>query len=70
MHHDHAQKFRSHFQVMIGLERSISARPHMVQHEDRSDACEDRPQQVMSAAEIQGIQSGPNDGVAELLHLK
>jgi hypothetical protein len=56
--------------VMIGLELSISARPHMVQHEDRSDACEDRPQQVMSAAEIQGIQSGPNDGIAELLHLK
>jgi hypothetical protein len=42
----------------------------MVQHEDRSDACQDWPQQVMSATEIQGIQSGPNDGVAELLHLK
>ena len=64
----HAQKFGSDFQVMIGLERAVPARPHTVQHEDRSDACEDRPQQVMSAAEIQGIQSGADDGVAELLH--
>lgn len=69
MGQDHAQKFRSHFQVMIGLEQAVSARPHMVQHEDRSDPCEDRPQQVMGAAEVQDIQSGPDDGVAELLHL-
>jgi hypothetical protein len=40
----------------------------MVQHEDRSDACEDRPQQVMSAAEIQGFQSGADNGVTELFH--
>jgi hypothetical protein len=64
----HAQKFGSHFQVMIGLERIVSARPHVVQHEDRSDAREHWSQQMMSAAEIQRLQPGANDGVAELLH--
>ena len=56
------------FEVMIGLERGVAARADMVQHENGADACEDRPQQMMRAGEIQRFQPGADDGVAELLH--
>jgi hypothetical protein len=42
----------------------------VVQHENRADAGEDRPQQQVRAGEIQRSQSGTNDVVAELLHLE
>jgi hypothetical protein len=39
-----------------------------MQHEDGSGACENRPQQVVSAAEIKHVQAGANDVVAKLPH--
>jgi hypothetical protein len=39
-----------------------------MQHENGADAGENRPQQMMRAGKIQCLQSGPDDGVAKLLH--
>ena len=55
-------------EMMVGLEFGVAARADMVQHENGADACEDRPQQIMRAGEIQRFQSGADDVVAELLH--
>ena len=55
-------------EMTVGLERAVAARAHVVQHENGADACEDRPQQMMRAGEIQRFQPGADDGVAELLH--
>src|ERR1700726_4246806 len=65
-----AREFRLDLQVTIGLELGVSARADMVQHENRADAREDRPQQIMRPAEVKRSQSGPDDVVAKLLHSK
>jgi hypothetical protein len=56
--------------VTIGLKRGVAARPDMVQHENSADACEDWSQQVMHPGPGKRFQSGPDNGVAELLHHK
>ena len=63
-----AQKVRRDFEMMIGLKRAVAARTNVVQHENAADARENRPQQVMRAGEIQCLQPGADDVVAELLH--
>ena len=59
---------RCHLEMAVRLEIVGTARPHMVQHEHRADAGQDRPQQDMRAGEIKRSQSGADNGVAKLLH--
>ena len=54
--------------MTVGLELSIAGWPHMVQHENGADACEDWSQQNMRAGKIKRTQAGADDVVAELLH--
>jgi hypothetical protein len=63
-----AQELRRHFQMTIGLERGVTARADMMQHENSADAGKDRPQQIMCAGKIKHFQSGADDVVAKLLH--
>ena len=68
MRQHRAQEFGRDFEMMIGLELGVAARPDMVQHEDGADARENRPQQMMRAGEIERFQSGADNVVAKLLH--
>ena len=63
-----AQEFRLNLQVVVRLKLAFAAWAHMVQHENGADACEDWSQQEMRAGEVQRLQSGANNGVAEQFH--
>jgi len=54
--------------MTIGLERGVTPRPDMVQHENGADAGEQRPQQVMRPGQIERAEAGADDVVAEFLH--
>ena len=68
MRQHRAQEFRLDLEMTVGLELGVARRAHMVQHENGADACEDRPQQMMRAGEVERFQSGADNGVAELFH--
>ena len=63
-----AQKLRFDLEMMVGLEFRVTAGPHMVQHENSADACEDWSQQIMRTGEVKRLQSGTDNGVAEHFH--
>ena len=65
-----AQEVGRDLQMPVRLERAVALRPHMVQHEDRADAGEDRAQQDMRPGEVKRFQSGADNGVAKLLHFQ
>src|SRR4051812_13165645 len=54
--------------MTIGLEFSLTAGPHVMQHENSADTRENRPQQMVRAAEVKGFKPGADDVVAKLLH--
>ncbi len=64
-----AQELRHHFEMAVGLELRVTLRTDLMKREDRADAGEDRPQQMMRPGEIQRAQSGADDVAAKkLLH--
>jgi hypothetical protein len=56
--------------MMVGLERHVAARPHVMQHEDGADAGEQRTQQMMRPGQGQRAEARADDGIAKLLHQK
>ena len=48
-----AQGARFDFEVTVGLQFAVTARTHMMQHEDRPDARENQPQRMMRAGPMQ-----------------
>jgi hypothetical protein len=65
-----AQEFRLDLEMTVGLEFGVAPRADMVQHENGADTCEDGSQQVMHPGPGEHFQSGPDNGVAELLHYR
>ncbi len=63
-----AQEFRLDLEMMIGLKFGVAAGPHVVQHENDADTCENWSQQVVGSGKIEGSQPGADNGVAEQFH--
>ena len=62
------QKLRRDLEMTVRLECVAARRPHVMQHEDRAGAAEDRAQQASGAGEVEGFKSGANDAVTNALH--
>ena len=70
MRHHGAKELRRDFQMSIGLELVVVARPNLMQHENGTNARENRPQQTMGAAEVKRFQPGADGDGTKLAHLE
>ena len=65
MPHHPFEKARRDLEQAIGLEPVAARRSHVVKHQDRADAADERPHQHMRAAEVEYFQSGADDRVSD-----
>ena len=55
------QERRRDLEALVGRERALPRRPHVVEHEDRADPSEEAAQHGVKPAEIEGVETGADD---------